>query len=105
MVDALPKGPTGKILRREIVIPDARASGEPRSRPRGEAPDVAAALDMLLVDAAVGPVRRFRPMQSFVGIGARLAGATRRGRSTERRPCARAGPDRGRIVGAGTRRT
>jgi long-chain acyl-CoA synthetase len=27
IVDALPKGPTGKILKREITVPDAEAAG------------------------------------------------------------------------------
>jgi polyhydroxyalkanoate synthase subunit PhaC len=39
----------------------------------GEAPDVAAALDMLLVDAAVGITRRFRPAYSLLTIGRRVA--------------------------------
>ena len=43
------------------------------SSTRGEAPDVAAALDMLLADAAVGISRRFRPAQSLVTIGRQLA--------------------------------
>jgi len=44
-----------------------------RQRSRGEAPDVAAALDMLLADAAVGISRRFRPAQSLATIGRRVA--------------------------------
>jgi hypothetical protein len=38
-----------------------------------EAPDVAAALDMLLADAAVGVARRFRPAQSLLRLAGRPA--------------------------------
>jgi poly[(R)-3-hydroxyalkanoate] polymerase subunit PhaC len=41
--------------------------------PRTEAPDLAAALDMLLADAAMGLRRRFRPAKSVFTVGRRLA--------------------------------
>jgi polyhydroxyalkanoate synthase len=39
---------------------------------QSEAPDIAAALDMLLADAAVGISRRFRPAQSLLRIAGRM---------------------------------
>ena len=73
LTDSLPKGATGKILKREIVIPadvperrrghDGRDDGPPRAAPPGRPtpPEAAAALDMLLTQAALGPLRRFFP--------------------------------------------
>ena len=34
VADALPKGPTGKILRREVVVPDLGGDGNPGTDPR-----------------------------------------------------------------------
>jgi polyhydroxyalkanoate synthase len=42
-------------------------------RARSEAPDVAAALDMLLAEAAVGISRRFRPARSLATLGRQVA--------------------------------
>ena len=84
LADALPKGPTGKMLKREIVIPaDVRPSDGGRGHDRragrsGRPPtarrDVAAALDMLLAEAALGPGRRFFPDRSALRFARALAG-------------------------------
>jgi polyhydroxyalkanoate synthase subunit PhaC len=44
---------------------------------QNEAPDTAGALDMLLADAALGPVRRFIPGMAMVRFGLQLAGRPR----------------------------
>ena len=43
------------------------------TRAGGEAPDVAAPLDLLLTDAAIGIARRFRPAWSLATVGRQLA--------------------------------
>ena len=65
-VDALPKGPTGKILKREIVAP-ASTSDATRRHPvttdpdhSDELADQAAPLDALLVEAALRPAAPVR---------------------------------------------
>ena len=62
-VDELPKGPTGKILKREIEVPvEVRPSdggdGDPRRGRQRPARPRPGALDVLLTDAAVGAARR-----------------------------------------------
>ena len=103
LVDALPKGPTGKILKREIDVPAEVAaevrvmSADRRQPPTGGRAASRAALDVLLTDAAIEP-----------GASAPRAAADRRaaGRrpgpppaprgAARRRPRRRARPDRGR---------
>ncbi len=69
-VDALPKGPTGKILKREIEVPgpcrparrtDRIVTASITPDEAADLADQAAPLDALLIDAALGPVRRFAP--------------------------------------------
>ena len=66
LVDELPKGPTGKILRREVRaarpghIVTARAAGREAEPGLAEAAEAASALDLLLSDAALGVLRRLR---------------------------------------------
>ena len=81
LVDALPKGPTGKILRREVAArgswaapargPMAARDGRPADF--ADVADAAPALDLLLSDAALGIMRRFRPDGSFLRFGLGLA--------------------------------
>ena len=69
LVDALPKGPTGKVLKREIVIPAEV------HEPSVDAPvDAAGSLDMLLADAALGAGRLLRPDSSTLRFLGALAG-------------------------------
>ena len=86
-VDALPKGPTGKILKREIDPagrPDAERTDDHdyRSpRPADDLADRAAPLDALLVDAALGPP----PVHSRRVDGEARRRPARRPRATGRR--------------------
>ena len=86
IVDELPKGPTGKILRREVSAPDDEATHERRheaaaragrrrgcARPSRPTRRAATPLDLLLGDAARSPLRRFLPGMSGVRFTAGLA--------------------------------
>ena len=106
LVDALPKGPTGKILKREIASHRAesgRSARDRRYRPADDLADQAAPLDALLVDAALGPARRFAPDLSTAKFAVRLARRPGATRPPGGRPRRRARPDRDRHVDARAR--
>ena len=102
LVDELPKGPTGKILRREVKPPAdvlrelVTGAGGRTARPGTSptSPTPRAALDLLLSDAALGVMRRFRPDGSTLRLGLNLA---RRPWTVARRSAALAG-ELGRIA-------
>ena len=97
LVDALPKGPTGKILRREVQPrrrPVDRAEGAGRPSWAQDAVDAAGGLDLLLTDAALGVMRRLRPDSSLLRLAAGLA---RRPRLVGRE-ATRLGTELGRIA-------
>ena len=103
LVDALPKGATGKILRREVQPAGGPgAMSRPRTRGPGTsargAADTAGPLDMLLADAALGPARRFVPGLAMARFAARLASRPQRAGQPAGRPGRRAGPDRRRAA-------
>ena len=72
LVDALPKGPTGKMLKRDIVVPAAINTGGDVVN-TDESVEVAAALDLMLTDAALGVGRRFLPGRSTAHLVGALA--------------------------------
>ena len=95
LVDALPKGPTGKILRREVhAASRGRQLSEQEPTWAQDAVDAAGGLDLLLTDAALGVMRRLRPDSSLLRLAAGLA---RRPRLVGRQ-AAQLGAELGRIA-------
>ena len=66
--------------------------------------EMAAALDLMLTDAALGTTRRFLPAVSGVEVPRRAGPPAATGGRPGRRAAGRAGPDRGRLVDASPRR-
>ena len=104
-VDALPKGPTGKILKREITVPDAEATAMTTSTAPSVTPeeaavlaDQAAPLDALLIDAALGSARRFVPDLSTAKLACRTRPQPAHHCPAAGWPRRRGGPDRDRHV-------
>jgi hypothetical protein len=75
--------PDRKILNREIVEPDEEAAPVTAAMTLEQAGDQADPLDALLIDAALGSVRRFAPDTSRARP---LAALSRRPRTLARRP-------------------
>ena len=76
-VDELPKGPTGKILKREIEVP---GGGQDRLMAERAPPS----LDTLLTDAGARAARRWFPGVAGAKLAAKLADAALEGRAPRR---------------------
>ncbi len=76
LVDALPKGPTGKVQKRDITVPDNRKHSDNHGKPSQTDPkpdELAAPLDLLLTSATKPFASRMMPDATWARFGRNLA--------------------------------